>query len=126
MKITKCLRYVILSVIGVCILTACGAKNDNGTYVYQVDAPHVNGRYDEGEATWEVTTEIDGETGSLTFETLSDDGNDKDSQKLTVDQDRKTLTAENDGSTVDYTIEVNVLTLDTDDSRLKQAEFVKE
>ncbi|CYU51551.1 putative lipoprotein [Streptococcus suis] len=101
-----------------CILVACGAKNDNGTYTYS--------REKDG-TTYTVIIKIENNTGTLTFEEKGEDGqNQSKEQGLTVDQERKTLTAENDNSTVDYEIVDGVLTLDTTDSTLRNAEFTKD
>ncbi|HEM4546995.1 TPA: hypothetical protein U1Z37_001109 [Streptococcus suis] len=100
-----------------CILVACGAKNDNGTYTYS--------REKDG-TTYTVIIKIENNTGTLTFEEKGEDGQTQsEEQGLTVDQERKTLTAENDNSTVDYEIVDGVLTLDTTDSTLRNAEFTK-
>ncbi|WP_105202095.1 hypothetical protein, partial [Streptococcus suis] len=87
-----------------CILVACGAKNDNGTYTYS--------REKDG-TTYTVIIKIENNTGTLTFEEKGEDGQTQSKEQgLTVDQERKTLTAENDNSTVDYEIVDGVLTLD--------------
>ena len=100
-----------------CILVACGAKNDNGTYTYS--------REKDG-TTYTVIIKIENNTGTLTFEEKGEDGQTQSKEQgLTVDQERKTLTAENDNSTVDYEIVDGVLTLDTTDSTLRNAEFTK-
>ncbi|CYU31633.1 hypothetical protein [Streptococcus suis] len=100
-----------------CILVACGAKNDNGTYTYS--------REKDG-TTYTVIIKIENNTGTLTFEEKWEDGQTQSKEQgLTVDQERKTLTAENDNSTVDYEIVDGVLTLDTTDSTLRNAEFTK-
>ncbi|MBM7268320.1 hypothetical protein K5Q29_08910 [Streptococcus sp. 2018037] len=100
-----------------CILVACGAKNDNGTYTYS--------REEDG-TTYTVIIKIENNTGTLTFEEKGEDGQTQSKEQgLTVDQERKTLTAENDNSTVDYEIVDGVLTLDTTDSTLRNAEFTK-
>lgn len=101
-----------------CILVACGAKNDNGTYTYS--------REKDG-TTYTVIIKIENNTGTLTFEEKGEDGQSQSKEQgLTVDQERKTLTAENDNSTVDYEIVDGVLTLDTTDSTLRNAEFTKD
>ncbi|HEL2221171.1 hypothetical protein ACTGJ2_08755 [Streptococcus suis] len=101
-----------------CILVACGAKNDNGTYTYS--------REKDG-TTYTVIIKIENNTGTLTFEEKGEDGQTQSKEQgLTVDQERKTLTAENDNSTVDYEIVDGVLTLDTTDSTLRNAEFTKD
>ncbi|MBM7320094.1 hypothetical protein JN538_02985 [Streptococcus suis] len=100
-----------------CILVACGAKNDNGTYTYS--------REKDG-TTYTVIIKIENNTGTLTFEEKGEEGQTQSKEQgLTVDQERKTLTAENDNSTVDYEIVDGVLTLDTTDSTLRNAEFTK-
>ncbi|MDG4520511.1 hypothetical protein [Streptococcus suis] len=109
----KLLTLILTSVI-VFFLVACGAKNDNGTYTYS--------REKDG-----TTYTVINNTGTLTFEEKREDGQTQsEEQGLTVDQERKTLTAENDNSTVDYEIVDGVLTLDTLDSTLANAEFTKE
>lgn len=101
-----------------CILVGCGAKNDNGTYTYS--------REKDG-TTYTVIIKIENNTGTLTFEEKGEDGQTQSKEQgLTVDQERKTLTAENDNSTVDYEIVDGVLTLDTTDSTLRNAEFTKD
>ncbi|HEL1693134.1 TPA: hypothetical protein ACGPAW_000711 [Streptococcus suis] len=113
----KLLTLILTSVI-VFFLVACGAKNDNGTYTYS--------REKDG-TTYTVIIKIENNTGTLTFEEKGEDGQTQsEEQGLTVDQERKTLTAENDNSTVDYEIVDGVLTLDTLDSTLANAEFTKE
>lgn len=107
-------------------LTAC-AKNDNGTYVYEIDASELSRSYDEGEATWKVTIEIKDDKGSFTSAFISDEGEEIDREsELIVDQDRKTLTTVNDNSPADYEIDGKVLTLHVNDTRLDGLEFVKE
>lgn len=107
-------------------LTAC-AKNDNGTYVYEIDASELSRSYDEGEATWKVTIEIKDDKGSFTSAIISDEGEEIDREsELIVDQDRKTLTTVNDNSPADYEIDGKVLTLHVNDTRLDGLEFVKE
>lgn len=100
-------------------LVACGSKNDNGTYTYS--------REKEG-GTYKVIITIRDSTGTLTFEETDINGQtESEEQGLTVDQKRKTLTAEKDNSTVDYTIADEVLTLEnTHDPTLEHAEFTKE
>lgn len=113
----KKLLAFILTSITVLFLTACGAKNDNGTYTYS--------REKDG-TTYTVIIKIENNTGILTFEEKGEDGQTQSKEQgLTVDQERKTLTAENDNSTVDYEIVDGVLTLDTTDSTLRNAEFTK-
>ncbi|WP_367985778.1 hypothetical protein AB1F57_11835 [Streptococcus sp. ZY1909104] len=114
----KKLLTLILTSVTVLFLVACGAKNDNGTYTYS--------REKDG-TTYTVIIKIENNTGTLTFEEKGEDGQTQsEEQGLTVDQERKTLTAENDNSTVDYKIVDGVLTLDTLDSTLANAEFTKE
>ncbi|MEW4355163.1 hypothetical protein AB1I63_10030 [Streptococcus pneumoniae] len=110
---------VLLGVFLLFMLGACAAKNDNGTYAYS--------REKEG-GTYKVIITIRGSTGSLTFEETDKNGQtESKEQGLTVDQKRKTLTAEKDNSTVDYTIVDEVLTLEnTHDPTLEHAEFTKE
>ncbi|HFR3814248.1 TPA: hypothetical protein ACHWB5_000067 [Streptococcus suis] len=113
----KKLLTLILTSVTVFFLVACGAKNDNGTYTYS--------REKDG-TTYTVIIKIENNTGTLTFEEKREDGQTQsEEQGLTVDQERKTLTAENDNSTVDYEIVDGVLTLDTTDSTLRNAEFTK-
>ncbi|HFI2438276.1 TPA: hypothetical protein ACGO1Q_001278 [Streptococcus suis] len=114
----KKLLTLILTSVTVFFLVACGAKNDNGTYTYS--------REKDG-TTYTVIIKIENNTGTLTFEEKGEDGQTQsEEQGLTVDQERKTLTAENDNSTVDYEIVDGVLTLDTTDSTLRNAEFTKD
>lgn len=110
---------VLLGTLMLFLLVACGAKNDNGTYTYSKA---------RGDSTYTVIITIHDSTGSLTFETRDKNGEtSSDEQGLTVDQKRKTLTAERDSSTVDYEIEGEVLRLkNTHDSTLENAEFTKE
>ncbi|HEM3538663.1 TPA: hypothetical protein U1B50_000101 [Streptococcus suis] len=113
----KKLLAFILTSLTVLFFTACSAKNDNGTYTYS--------REEDG-TTYTVIIKIENNTGALTFEEKGEDGQTQsEEQGLTVDQERKTLTAENDNSTVDYEIVDGVLTLDTTDSTLRNAEFTK-
>ncbi|HEM4952763.1 TPA: hypothetical protein U1151_000896 [Streptococcus suis] len=113
----KKLLTLILTSATVFFLVACGAKNDNGTYTYS--------REKDG-TTYTVIIKIENNTGTLTFEEKGEDGQTQSKEQgLTVDQERKTLTAENDNSTVDYEIVDGVLTLDTTDSTLRNAEFTK-
>ena len=113
----KLLAFILTSVT-VLFLAACGAKNDNGTYTYSRE---------ENGTTYTVIIKIENNTGTLTFEEKGEDGQTQsEEQGLAVDQERKTLTAVNDISTVDYEIVEGVLTLDTLDSTLANAEFTKE
>ncbi|CYU23522.1 TPA: hypothetical protein U1V47_001615 [Streptococcus suis] len=112
----KLLAFILTSVT-VLFLIACGAKNDNGTYTYSRE---------KDSTTYTVIIKIENNTGTLTFEEKWEDGQTQSKEQgLTVDQERKTLTAENDNSTVDYEIVDGVLTLDTTDSTLRNAEFTK-
>ncbi|HFI2458429.1 TPA: hypothetical protein ACGOYD_001434 [Streptococcus suis] len=114
----KKLLTLILTSVTVFFLVACGAKNDNGTYTYSSE---------KDGTTYTVIIKIENNTGTLTFEEKGEDGQTQsEEQGLTVDQERKTLTAENDNSTVDYEIVDGVLTLDTTDSTLRNAEFTKD
>lgn len=113
----KLITSIFIS-FSMCILVACGAQNDNGTYTYS--------REEDG-ITYTVIIKIENDNGTLTFVEIGADGQTQsEEQGLTVDQERKTLTAENDNSTVDYEIVGGVLTLDTLDSTLANAEFTKE
>ena len=140
MKNFKQFLLALVAFFAIFLLTACGAKGDNGTYVYKPstaemkkilkdqgasssDIDSLNNKY-----SLELSIDINDSKGYLTIKTKRPGHKTTDSTEIRVNQKTKTIGAlEDKGEKVRYKIKGDTLTLnftkDQESSLLKNAKF---
>lgn len=123
MKNFKQFLLALVAFFAIFLLNACGAKGDNGTYVYKPstaemkkilkeqgasssDIDSLNNKY-----SLELSVEINGSEGYLTIKTKRPGHKTTDSTEITINQKTKTIaTKEEKGENIRYKIKGDTLT----------------
>ena len=125
MKNFKRILLAFVAVFAAVLLVACGAKSDNGTYVYKPSKTEVKEILEEQGAPsssvdalidnvkWEVSVTIKDKTGSLKIKGEVMGQKTDQSFDMKVDQQKKTLQSKTgEGEKVKYKVSGDVFTFD--------------
>lgn len=125
MKNFKCILLAVVAVFAAVLLVACGAKSDNGTYVYKPSKTEVKEILEEQGAPsssvdalidnvkLEVSVTIKDKTGSLKIKGEMMGQKTDQSFDMKVDQQKKTLQSKTgEGEKVKYKVSGDVFTFD--------------
>jgi possible lipoprotein len=120
MKYFKRLVFAVLLAVGAVFLVACGAKSDNGTYVFKPTKDEIKGIMPSefqsligDNYTFTISITINDKKGEMKVDTNVAGQNVNQVIDLEVDQKAKTLVSENEYGKAEITYQVsgNVLTI---------------
>lgn len=120
MKNFKRLVFAVLLAVGAVFLVACGAKSDNGTYVFKPTKDEIKGIMPSefqsligDDYTFTISITINDKKGEMKVDTNVAGQNVNQVIDLEVDQKAKTLVSENEYGKAEITYQVsgNVLTI---------------
>ena len=120
MKYFKRLVFAVLLAVGAVFLVACGAKSDNGTYVFKPTKDEIKGIMPSefqsligDDYTFTISITINDKKGEMKVDTNVAGQNVNQVIDLEVDQKAKTLVSENEYGKAEITYQVsgNVLTI---------------
>ena len=120
MKYFKRLVFAVLLAVGAVFLVACGAKSDNGTYVFEPTKDEIKGIMPSefqsligDDYTFTISITINDKKGEMKVDTNVAGQNVNQVIDLEVDQKAKTLVSENEYGKAEITYQVsgNVLTI---------------